>query len=478
VSAGAVAALGALVPGDLEASAHYTYEDRGPHMGWSDIYGPNGGATYHLLSVGLHESMQLEDEGWLDARLGLTLHSAAERLQLQPVRYVGADADADGDGEIFADGILEERAGSGVIVGASLAAGMKLPRSQELRSGIALEYAGAEAPALQRNVDASGRSIDLTPIQPPPSAADTSRLTLTADLEDEWHAIPQVDVTAGVRAQWWSDLDDPSLFNILNPRVELAVTPAEPVEISLLYGILSRPPTLAERGDLSAATLPASLSGDRFLGNAVLGPAATHTVELTTAWATRGEHLVYRGSASAAWTRLVDPIEAVDQGADLDTVTARPRVERLGLSIEGSVGLGGSSALFGAAWWASAADWSARSSSASTLLGRTPREGAVLGIDLEIGSWADGWLLVRYEGGRRNDRRTFIERERSWRLPAQTTFDAALRTRPIAGNVRLGASVHNLFDIAARDPGPRPDVVPGQVPREGRLVLLTIEMES
>ena len=46
----------------------------------------------------------------------------------------------------------------------------------------------------------------------------------------------------------------------------------------------------------------------------------------------------------------------------------------------------------------------------------------------------------------------------------------------VLGGFRVGLSFHNLLDVDRRDPVPRPDIMPELVPREGLLVLATVEI--
>jgi hypothetical protein len=109
-----------------------------------------------------------------------------------------------------------------------------------------------------------------------------------------------------------------------------------------------------------------------------------------------------------------------------------------------------------------------------TLLTDTPQLSAVAMANIELGPWLDFFASATYYGERRSDARTVEERLQPFRIPAQAVVNMQLRTRAFYG-LRALVMIHNAFDEARVDDPPRPDRLPGLIPREGFLGMLGLE---
>jgi hypothetical protein len=83
-------------------------------------------------------------------------------------------------------------------------------------------------------------------------------------------------------------------------------------------------------------------------------------------------------------------------------------------------------------------------------------------------------VVVRAGAERRNNSRSVLELIRRYKIPAYSLITAQLRTEPLFGHFEVTAVAHNLFDHDFRDEVPRPDRVPGLLPREGLAGYFTV----
>jgi hypothetical protein len=67
-----------------------------------------------------------------------------------------------------------------------------------------------------------------------------------------------------------------------------------------------------------------------------------------------------------------------------------------------------------------------------------------------------------------------LELIRRYQIPAYSLITAQLRTEPIAEHFEVSVVAQNLFDHDLRDDVPRPDRVPGLLPRESQSVYLNV----
>lgn len=112
--------------------------------------------------------------------------------------------------------------------------------------------------------------------------------------------------------------------------------------------------------------------------------------------------------------------------------------------------------------------------SQSRLLTDTPQARFNAGMSMPIGDWVNFDVVVRAGAERRNDTRSVLELIRRYQIPAYSLITAQLRTEPILDHFEVSLVAQNLFDHDLRDDVPRPDRVPGLLPREGQSVFLTV----
>jgi len=93
---------------------------------------------------------------------------------------------------------------------------------------------------------------------------------------------------------------------------------------------------------------------------------------------------------------------------------------------------------------------------------------------MPIGDWVNFDVVLRAGAERRNNSRSVLELIRRYKIPAYSLITAQVRTEPIAEHFEVALVAHNLFDHDMRDDVPRPDRVPGLLPREGQSVYLTL----
>jgi hypothetical protein len=60
-----------------------------------------------------------------------------------------------------------------------------------------------------------------------------------------------------------------------------------------------------------------------------------------------------------------------------------------------------------------------------------------------------------------------LESLRPYRIPAYALVGVQIRTQPILDRLELAFQIQNAFNYAHQDDVPRPDRMPGLLPREG-----------
>jgi outer membrane receptor protein involved in Fe transport len=479
-AAGGELFLSDLLPGELTLQARLAFERRGAGIGFVDTYGPSSELDWYVGLLQLKHRLVLDAGLELHSRIALDLQATARHFQLTPRGFTLSDRNGDGNPERFADGVIEEARVTTFGIAADLGADWRLMGGHTLRGGVLVSRRQAELPGLKRNIDSTGAAQALTTVYTGPAGGALARTLVSARLEDDWAAHAKVDFTLGLRFSWLSDLPAIDVAKMLNPQVGVIYRPIDTVAIKMLYGSTFRPPTFAERSERSAASLPSALAEDRLVGNPQLVAAAAHTIETGAEYNGTLGGLGYAARLDGSYSRFVDSIERL-AGASLTDpesqrvlVSQRARIDAFSANVEGRVEFANRSYLYVGGWWYRLQD--GEPALGVTLLTSTPQQGAVLGVNLELGDVGELNLGARYGAERRNNVRTVLERLRSYRLPAYLLASATARTRLLWDTCRFGLSAHNLFDVDIRDPVPRPDLMPDQMANEGLALMFTVEV--
>jgi outer membrane receptor protein involved in Fe transport len=155
----------------------------------------------------------------------------------------------------------------------------------------------------------------------------------------------------------------------------------------------------------------------------------------------------------------------VDTSGNIVPLSNRQGVRVLGLEGEARLEAGTRSSAYANASWFRTVD--TETASQSQLLTDTPQARLNAGFSLPVGDWLNLDLSTRFSSERRNNARSVLELVRRYRIPASTLVNAQLRTEKLWGHLELAAVVQNVFQQDTYDDPPRPDRMPGLVPREG-----------
>jgi hypothetical protein len=101
------------------------------------------------------------------------------------------------------------------------------------------------------------------------------------------------------------------------------------------------------------------------------------------------------------------------------------------------------------------------------MLTDTPQARFNAGLTLPLGPYFDFDVYAQIGAERRNLSRTVLELVRRYSIPAYSMVTAQVRTEKIADHFELSLVGHNVFDVQRFDDVPRPDRIPGLLPREG-----------
>jgi outer membrane receptor protein involved in Fe transport len=308
--------------------------------------------------------------------------------------------------------------------------------------------------------------------------AATQRTTVGLFVQDQWTVINPLTLTFGVRVDATQlpttddagAIDGTHLVPSINPRVGLVFAATDSFVLKALYGRAFRSPTLQE---LVESIPDNDYNQGRFEGNPLLRPATVDTVELGVDLIQAAGDSRVRLRGNAFYERFRSPIISLDTSGNIIPLSNRD----LGVRVYGVEGEARLEASKRANAWVNATFFRAEDlelPSQSRLLTDTPQARFNAGMSMPIGDWVNFDVVVRAGAERRNDTRSVLELIRRYQIPAYSLITAQLRTEPILDHFEVSLVAQNLFDHDLRDDVPRPDRVPGLLPREGQSVFLTI----
>jgi outer membrane receptor protein involved in Fe transport len=312
--------------------------------------------------------------------------------------------------------------------------------------------------------------------------AASRRLSLGAFAQDQWTVVEPLTLTFGVRvdATRLPSVNDANtitgthLVPSINPRVGLVFSATDSLVLKLLYGRAFRPPTLQELVE----TIPnTTYNQGRFEGNAALQPAVVNTLEAGADLIQAAGEARVRLRANAFFESFSNPIAAVDTSGNIVPVRNR----ELGVRVYGIEGEARLEASKRATAWVNASLFRAEDQELPDnhkYLTDTPQARFNAGLSMPIGDFINFDLVMRAGAERRNNTRSVLELIRRYKIPAYSLITAQVRTEPIADHFELAVVVQNVFDSDMRDDVPRPDRMPGLVPREGVSAFLTLRARN
>lgn len=501
------AATGALSLGaDLDLGGARVYgrglalvEERGPYIGIFDTVGETSRLGWTVLSGNGGLELPIGEFGTATVGAYAGTHLVERRLQVSPVAFALPDRDGDGKVEDFPDGVLVRQGYGTLTLGLTAELAVRLFTGNHLKAGVATELAtipaGAYSLQFNRTLDGVAMADGLGPVdglalrENGPCGfygADVDllgacRATTTLYVGDSWQPVRGLYLDGGLSLSSFSDVEL-NLLTHVNPHVGISWTLLERLTLRAHAATGIRPPTFEERFDEVALAF-VDYSGGAYVGALGLVPESVRRAEAGADYRfTLGESrfLVW----GTGYLELVEnALERIDLTGNVEQPSNGGTWEIFGAEAGGSVRFAsGSSAFFNVSWlrgyFRAPADldpdeplcrawfFEGGEGGPCSLLTSAPQLRANLGLTFDLGlADLSTWAVLGSE--RRNNSRTTLERLRPFTIPPYAMLNVAARTRPLFDLVGLEASVYNVLDHSWRDDVPRPDRMPGLLPREG-----------
>ncbi|MDY7228318.1 TonB-dependent receptor domain-containing protein [Hyalangium rubrum] len=467
--------------GRVSSSVRFITEDRQALMGLFDSVGEDSELSWSVALLDVEYERPVAEGIVLRLRGYGDQQNTRRLFQITPDKFRTGDA----ANQIFPEGMLEQTRVTVRTLGLGADTDMALGSANRLSLGVV-----AEMQMLGNYEYATNYTVDnrMRPTLAPPEGlvdvteladgAATRRMTLGFFAQDQWTVVEPLTLTFGVRvdATQLPTTDDDGVINgtrlvpSINPRVGLVFAATDSLVLKALYGRAFRSPTLQE---LVESIPNSDYNQGRFEGNPLLSPATVDTVELGVDLIQAAGDSRVRLRGNAFYERFHSPIIPVDITGNIIPLRNR----ELGVRVYGVEAEARLEASKRANAWVNASFFRAEDlelPSQSRLLTDTPQARFNAGVSMPIGDWVNFDVVVRAGAERRNNSRSVLELIRRYEIPAYSLITAQLRTEPIAEHFEAALVAQNLFDHDLRDDVPRPDRVPGLLPREGQSVYLTL----
>jgi outer membrane receptor protein involved in Fe transport len=467
--------------GRLSVSARFLTENRGALVGLFDTVGEDSRLRWNVLLADLTYEKPFGDSVLLRLRAFGDQQQTDRLFQLAPRGFrTGAAAD-----QLFPDGLLEQTNVTVRTMGGSVDADLALHATNRLSLGAVVEQQTLADYTYETNYTLDSRARPtlaapeglVNPVQVARGAA-AQRMTLGFFAQDQWTVLGPLTLTFGFRVDATQlptvnaagAIEGTELVPSFNPRVGLVVTATDSLVLKALYGRAFRSPTLQE---LVESIPDTTYNQGRFEGNPRLRPATVDTFELGADLVQAAGESRVRLRANAFLEQFASPIVAVDTSGNIVPVLNR----ELGVRVYGVEGEARLEASKRAVAWVNATLVRAEDlelPAQSRLLTDTPQARFNAGVSMPIGDWLNFDVVVHAGAERRNNSRSVLELVRRYKIPAYSLITAQLRTETLFDHFEVAAVAHNVFDHDVRDDVPRPDRVPGLLPREGLSGIVTV----
>ncbi len=456
--------------GELTLLGHYFFQTRGAFVGKFNSLDSGSDLSLHLVNLDLGYRVPLGQMVRLDSRVYFDTHVVERAFMV--IR--APDSDVSNAYEagyvVLSEGLREIDSYQSLTAGAEVTSTIELLENNSLAAGVQLEYLGLAEFTQERDAgdlnnippcDASeegclsikGHELPCGSHEGAPSGKD--RIVFGFFAQDQWNDIlPGLDLLAGFRLEYFTD------FGLaFNPRVAVVYGPIEQLRIKALYAQAFRAPTFRELYDDAQFDPIRSIQGEPDLK-----PVKINTLELGLEGHLETGPVDFRLRGNLFFNWIDDSIESADKGYGL----AWDNVESMnvfGTEVEGIARFGKRNRLFvNSSWYRAEVEVAGQPE--SSYITDVPQMRLNLGMDLAVADFLNLHLGLRYGSERRNNVRQRLELLRSFRIPAYTLVRFGLSTEPILlDHLVFYAHFYNVFDHDMRDPPPRPDHLPGYLPR-------------
>ena len=448
--------------GELSLMSHYFFQSRGALVGKLDSLDRGSKLDLHFINVDIDYRLPILKNLEFDSRVYFDARMVDESFNV--IRASGSNPYRTGDAVDLVDGLTESTSYRSFSVGTRVATIYRPISSNILTGGAQFEYLVLDSLALDRDpggVTCPSGNLQIQGFMLPcgstdGEAAGKDRVVFGAFIQDHWKdlLVKDLDFLAGFRLDYSTD------FGLAyNPRVGVVYSPVDGLWLKSHYAMAFRAPTFKELyEDVGFDPLRGSA------GNDGLDPVTIHTWEFGVEGHVKTRPVDFRLQANFFMSWISDSIISLDSGEGLPSYENIESLDIMGTEVEGVARFGERSRIFVNSSWFRAKVIS--TGERSSYINDIPQMQLNLGVDLGVLSWLNAHLGFSYGSERRNNVRKQLEMLRSFRIPAYTMVKVGLTTEPILlDHFVVFAFAYNVFDHDMRDPVPRPDRVPGLIPR-------------
>jgi len=273
---------------------------------------------------------------------------------------------------------------------------------------------------------------------------NVTRQIFATYLQDEWQLPAQVNLTAGLRYDHYSDFG-----NTINPRAGLVWSFLENADLKLLYGQAFRAPNFQELYNINNPVV---------VGNPDLQPERIQTYEAGLAWRL---NRYFAANANYFFSTIKDQI-----GWAPSTVAGQPAVNaNLGKTETQGIEVGANGAIGSDLYWKLNYTWQdPRDAATDKRLPYVPSHRIGGSVNYALTRYVNLHTDILWTGARpraAGDTRP--------EMPAYATMDLAVTLRNFFRTLEIQATIHNLLDEKYYDLDTSGALkkVPGDFPREG-----------
>ncbi len=455
-------------------SARFMREDRAALIGLFDTLGNDSRLQWNVFLIDLWHEVPI-GSGAITLRAYADQQSADRLYQIEPAGYPFGSGTAP-------QGLFAREAYAAQSAGVEGALDLNVSQSHKLSLGVTGSLERLSSFSYQVNFDQGelfSKDAMVTPSgyvarQSVPGLAN--RISVGAFVQDVWRIASGLSLTLGLRLDALQLPDQVTLDanqNVLSatthfvpsldPRVGLVFSPGEGWSFKLLYGRALRAPTLEE---LTERVPTNDYTSGQFEGNPSLRPAIIDTLEVGVETATAvGENKV-RLRANGFFNNFTDFITAVDTSGNIIPLSNRSLgVRVVGAEAELRFEVSSRAYSFINYSWFRATDLAAPQGFQD--LTDVPQFRFNWATVVPLGRWLSFSVLAELGAERRNNARSPLEALRPFQIPAYTLIGAQLRSAPLFDHFEVALRSQNLFNETLVDDVPRPDRMPGLLPREG-----------
>lgn len=435
--------------GDLSFRGHYLTKQEGMYVGIvSALTDDSSKAQVDNYWGELAYNLKLTDDFSANLKLYYDYFEQDPTMKIYPNGFMG----------LFPNGMIGKPLVKNRTIGGELQTDWDLFSGNHLIAGVSFEE--------MRQYDVQ-QLANFNPLTGAPLASvqevanwnkNVTRQVFAAYLQDEWQLPAQINLTAGLRYDHYSDFGD-----TINPRVGLVWSFLEDADLKLLYGQAFRAPNFQELYNINNATV---------IGNPNLKPERIQTYEAGVAWrlnryfAANLNYFISTIDDQIGWV----PSTTAGQPA-LNANIGKTETQGVELGCNGSLGTD----LY---WKLNYTYQDPRDISNNKRLPYVPSQRVSGSINYALTKYLNLHTDLLWTGVRPRD--TGDTRPQ---MPSYTTVDLAATLKNFYKTLEIQATIRNLFDQRYKDPDTSGGAVnltktapkvPGDFPREGISGFVTV----